>query len=148
VLGKKLLVVAPADSPHGRRILAIAKEGKGSTNTVVGDPTVGGATLRVVANGGSDTDQTFSLPAAGWSGATGGFKYTNKTTGGAVRSAQISRTGAGIFRIRVSIRDTSGPVNNVPPNPGTDGGLVLTLGGGGDSYCVAFGGPAGGKIGA
>ena len=146
ILGKKLLIVAPADSPHGRRILAQAKE-KSSPNTVVGDPTVGGATLRVIANGGTDTDETYTLPAAGWSPVSGGFKFSNTTTGGPVKSALISKTGSGIFRVRISVRDTGGTVNNVPPNPGTDGGIVLTLGGG-DSYCVAFGGAAGGKIGA
>jgi len=42
-------------------------------------------------------------------------------------------------------RGTRRQVSIVPPNPGTDGVMVLSINGG-DSYCVPFGGAAGGKI--
>ena len=41
------------------------------------------------------------------------------------------------------LRGTDGPIGVVPPNPGNDGGFILSLNGG-DSYCVGFGGAAGG----
>jgi hypothetical protein len=43
----------------------------------------------------------------------------------------------------VQIQGKYGPVNVVPPNPGDDGGFILTLTGG-NTYCVGFGGAAGG----
>ena len=142
ILGSKFLVKSPSLDATKRKVSGAAKE-KGSPNTVVGNPIASGASLRVIANGGTDSDQTFSLPAAGWSVSGGGFKYSNKTTGGAVRKASIRRTPGGTFQLKVALSGSGGALNVVPPNPGDDGGYILTLTGG-DSYCVAFGGAVGG----
>ena len=57
-----------SDDPVRRRLLVIGYEDVGTPNVVVGDPTVGGATLRVIVRGDlGTTEQTFDLPAAGWS---------------------------------------------------------------------------------
>ena len=57
---------------------------------------------------------------------------------GEMASDVIKKTPSGAFIIKISASAAIGP-----PNPGDDGGFILTLGGG-DRYCVAFGGPAGG----
>src|SRR5262245_2720015 len=51
-----------------------------STNTIMGDPTVGGATLTFLANGATSSQQAFDLPAAHWSTfGTTGFRYDDAT---------------------------------------------------------------------
>lgn len=113
------------------------------------------------------TEQTFDLPAEGWNSYITrhdwpvymGFRYTNVVTGGAVRSMTIERSGfsspegtppptepkPGKFRVRIQLLGHDGPIDLVPPNPGTEAGVELTLGGG-DTYCLVFGGAAGGTV--
>src|SRR5262249_19681076 len=85
--------------------------------------------------------------------------YTNRNVGGPVRSLLIKRADyrspegtpppeipkPGPFRLKLRLLGRDGAIDALPPNPATDGGLVLTLGGG-DSYCAAFGGAAGGDV--
>ncbi len=168
ILGGRFDVRGWSDGDPARRVvLVMANEGPASTDPFVGDPTVAGATLRVVARGdGAVSDETFDLPAAGWISffklhdwpVYKGFIYSNAVTGGAVRSVVIKRSGyaspegtpppdppaPGIFRVKVLLVGRYGPLDVLPPNPGTDGGIVLTLGGG-DAYCVGFGSAAGGR---
>jgi hypothetical protein len=156
------------DAPSRRRVAVFAKEGPASLDLLVGDPTVAGATLRVVALGPDTTvDETFDLPAAGWKATFKlhdwpvfkGFRYDDTLPGGAVKTVIVKRSGyaspegtpppeeprPGIFQIKVKILGSQGPVAVRPPNPGSEGGIVLTLGGG-DAYCVGFGGAAGGTV--
>ncbi len=144
VLGKKLQIKDTPGHPTKRRVSASAQE-RGSANTVVGNPMVSGATLQVIANGGTDSNQTFDLPSSGWSPIGSlGYKWSNRNQPPTpVRSASIKRTAGGTFRLKIDVNAASGTVDVVPPNPGTSGGFVLTIAGG-DSYCVAFGGSAGG----
>src|SRR5262245_64579346 len=82
VLGRSIAVKSTPGDATRRRVTGSAKE-KGSPNTVIGDPTVAGAVLTVVANGGTSSVQTFALnqgiTSAGapfWSGdAVKGFTY-------------------------------------------------------------------------
>lgn len=169
ILGGTLSLRGSADgNPTRRRGLVIAYEDVGTPNLVLGDPTIAGATLRLVVRGDAGTtEQTFDLPAAGWNAyitrhdwpVYKGFRYTNFTTGGAVRSITIERGGfsspegtpppvdpkPGEFRMRITLVGLDGPFDVGPPNPGTEGGIELVLGGG-DTYCVAFGGAAGGTV--
>jgi hypothetical protein len=154
--------------PLRRRGTVYGFEDVGTTNLVIGDPTANGATLRIVVRGDAGTtEQTFDLPAAGWKSyitrhdwpVYKGFRYTNESTGGAVHLITIERGNfaspegtpppeeplPGKFRMRVYIRGIEGPVDVAPPNPGTEAGIELTLGGG-DTYCVTFGGAAGGTV--
>src|SRR5947209_4208643 len=142
VLGRKFQIRNLAGGASGGTVRGDARK-TGSTNTVAGDPTTNSATLEVIANGGTASDQTFNLPAAGWSPISGGFKFSSASVGGAVRQASIRKMQSGIFRIKIQIDGRGGTVGIVPPNPGDDGGFILTLGGGASS-CVAFGGTAGG----
>lgn len=142
ILGRRLQVSNPS-TPNRRRVSIVGQE-RTNVNTVVGNPTTAGATLQVTANGGTSTSQTFVLPSSGWRVlGTIGYRYTNSVPGGAVRQATIKRTPSGNFQVRTIISGRGGTVNIVPPNPGNNGGMVLTLNGG-DSYCVSFGGVAGG----
>ena len=142
ILGKRLQVRNPG-SPSQRKVMGQARE-RFSPNPIVGDPVANGAALRVIANGGTDSDQAFDLPATGWrrTGASG-FRYSNRIPGGAVSKASIRKTRNGTFQMAVLVQGKSAPVDVVPPNPGDNGGFVLTLTGG-NTYCVGFGGAAGG----
>jgi len=115
----------------------------------VGDPTVNGATLRVIARGTTGSDQTFTLPAGpGWrliGSPPIGYRYSAASGPGAVRSLLVKRTAAGTFGMKVALLGRLGPIDVVPPDVGTEGGVILTIPGGA-SYCVDFGGPAGGIL--
>lgn len=144
VHGTTLIVKDPGTAAK-RKITVKAKEAA-SDNTLVGDPTVSGASITITASGATPTSQTFTLPAGTsamtgkpfWSGdAEKGFKYKDgKGENGAVKTAQIKLKG-GTFQIKVSINGKGGPVDVVPPNPGSAGCAFLTIGGG-DAYSVQF----------
>jgi hypothetical protein len=147
ILGNTLTVKNPSTADK-RKVVGKGKE-KNSPNAIVGNPTtpLGGATLTISADGGTPTTQTFSLlqgtnPTTGkpyWSGdAIKGFKYKDpKGDQSAVKSAQIKKSGSGVFIIKVVVNGKNGPVLVIPPNPGTSGCLLLAITGG-DSYSVAF----------
>src|SRR5205085_894483 len=118
---------------------------RSSDDTIVGDPLANGASLDVVANGATSSAQTFSLPKEGWKRIGSlGFQYSSRIPGGAVKKARIRRTSGGIFQMSVLVLGRGGDVTVVPPDPGSDGGFILTLTGG-DRYCAGFGGAAGGN---
>lgn len=147
ILGNLFLVKDPAPdaSPDPtKRIIKVAGKESASPNTIVGDPTATGASLRIIANGANDYDQTFPMPAAGWTPLSTGFKYRDGGTFGAVRTAYIKAVN-GKFAIKAIVKGSQGLVTVEAPNPGTDGGGILAITGG-DSYCMAFGGAAGGTI--
>ena len=65
ILGRQLVVKNPfgeADSTGKRQFVVKARE-IGSPDTIVGDPTAGGASLSITLNGGTPSMQTFALPA-------------------------------------------------------------------------------------
>ncbi len=152
ILGRALTVKNPSDATK-RKLVGIAKE-KGSPNVIVGNPTVsgsaGGAILRFVALGASSSDQSFVLPqgtsSSGkpfWTavGSTG-FKYRDsRGEQGPVKLAFIKRTPSANFLIKAQVSGRNGPVNVVPPNPGTSGFMTLKIGTGtsGERYCVQYG---------
>ena len=141
VAGKLFLVKNPkADDPGKRKILYLAKEAP-SDNTVVGDPVVDGASLRVTLD--SQT-QCFSMPATGWRTLHGiGYRYQDPTGSlGPVKTAFIKRNGKGVFLNKVVIKAKfgTGPqphITVVPPNPGVEGDTNFHLGTG-DQYCASF----------
>jgi hypothetical protein len=153
IQGRTLVVKDPTAGAltTKRNVLAVALE-KSSAATLQGDPTLpgsaGGAILHLVANGANSTAQTFSLPQ-GTSPTTGrpywslvgssGYKYRDaKGDQGAVKTLLVKRSPSGTFLIKAIIAGKNGPVDVVPPDPGTDGYLELTLGSG-DRYCVKYG---------
>jgi len=145
ILGKKLQLKDTPGVPAKRRIIGSGQE-RQSANTVAGNPTTSGAALTVIANGGRSSSQTFDLPSSGWSAISSlGYRWSNRgQPGNPVTRAIIKKTPRGTFQLTIKIDGTAGAVDVAPPNPGTSGGFVLAITGG-DSYCVAFGGPAGGK---
>jgi len=160
VLGKIFLVKdpSPGTDPSKRKLSCQANE-PGSNDMVMGDPVTNGATVEVIATaaaGGTSSDQVFSMPGGpNWKPiSTIGFKYKDSTgLNGPVKSAQIKKTPGGTFQIKLQIKGLLGPgaqphITVTPPNPGAEGGMFLTiLGAGGGTYCVRYGGTAGGNIG-
>lgn len=145
---RELTVVGRQDTP-----------GEGQAQ-IEGDPTVAGATLQVVVNGGvlASQSETYPMPASGWRRLPGkptsvilGYAYDDPSPGafGPIRSAIVKAKG-GRFLFKARILGTSGPgpqphIGIVPPDPGTEGGVAFTIGDG-DTYCVTFGGEAGGQV--
>jgi dienelactone hydrolase len=133
-----VLVVKDRGAPEKRKVVVKAKEAA-TDATIVGDPAANGATITISANGAVPSEDTYTLPAgASWTGnALDGFKYTDRTgANGPVKLAQIKRRGDA-FLIKIIVLGALGPVNVVPPDPGTDGCALLAIGGG-DSYSVQF----------
>src|SRR5262245_52919935 len=162
ILGKSFSVKDPEPGVDvtKRKVSAVGREFS-SPNTVIGDPTVDGATVEIIANGTSPSSQIFTLPAAGWKRAPAkltdplqGYTYKDPNPGllGPVKSAVIKQPSSPTkpFSLKVSIKGANGPgpqphITVLPPNLGTDGAVIFTLGTG-DRYCMTFGGTSGGKV--
>ena len=132
---------APSGDMLKRKVIFKSQGGSGSTNTIVGDPVVNGATLHVTLSGGAD--QCFDLPASGWSPiGLLGFKYKDFDGPGAAISASIKKTTMGVFIIKAKLAGRVGPLDIVPQaaTAGFDTNLSL---GGGDEYCSGGATPSG-----
>jgi acetyl esterase/lipase len=143
VLGQSLVIKNPSTAEK-RKITVKAKE-KSSDDSIVGDPLTNGATVTITANGSSTSEETYTLSAGAsaagkpfWTGdAVKGFKYSDsKGENGPVKRAQM-KLKSGVFQIKVSLDGKIGTIAVVPPFPGTDGCVLLTILGG-DSYSVQF----------
>ncbi len=150
VLGKRFMLAdpRPGGDPTLRRGTLLARE-TNSSATVVGDPVTNGASITIVANGRVPSSQTLLLPNDSWRATSTGFRYDDRrAVHGPVQMVDVHRNSRGSFEIAVRITSPQGVFSVVPPDPGTDGGfsLTLTTGGIGDTYCVAFGGAAGGAV--
>jgi hypothetical protein len=150
ILGARLRVRNPdAADATARRAFATARE-TASDATVVGDPTaarsLGGAFLEIFANGASPSTESFALAQGTrrsgkpfWRAVSGGFRYRDPAgEQGPISDLLITRSSAGVFRIRATASGRHGPLALVPPAPGTDGYLTLSLAGG-ERYCVLYG---------
>ena len=124
---------APDGDPVKRRLTFKSKTPPGTT-TVVGNPTIGGATLRVKLTDG--TEQCFDLPAEGWAPiGTFGYRYKDFDGPGAVTAALIKRSFNGTFLVKLRLSGRTGDFDVVPVvgNSGFDLNLALD---GGDQYCA------------
>lgn len=149
VLGTSLVVKNPGAAAK-RQILVKAREAA-SDDSLIGNPAGAGATVTVAVDGASPSEETYSLPAGVspttakpyWTGdASRGFEY--RDPGGEnspVKKAQISLRN-GVFGIKIIIDGKYAPVAVVPPDPGSDGCVLLDVADG-DSYSVRF---AGGRV--
>ncbi len=146
IAGKRLVVRDPGGAEDRRKVIVAGREAA-TAATVVGDPSAGGATLRLVTSGLTLSDVTYTLAAAGWRPISGGFVYSGPTTGDPVKKVTLRKSAAGLFRVRVVASGGIGslPLDVVQPDAGTDGGVILTITGG-ETYCVSFGGAAGGTV--
>jgi hypothetical protein len=108
IRGKKFLVKNLTGAEEVRRVIALGRETATDIGpAIVGDPTVAGATLRVIATGNVDSDQTYVLDAGGWSAAgTTGFKYAGPTGGDGdpVKKVIIRRTSAGVALLKAVLK--------------------------------------------
>jgi hypothetical protein len=150
IRGATLLLKNPrADDPSRRRLVATARE-RHSPDVVSGDPTLagggGGALLVIGVNGGTPASQTFPLAQGTarsgkpfWRAlGSAGFRYDDpEGEQGAVRSLLVKKAGR-TFRLKAVVLGTLGPLDLVPPDPGTDAALELAFTGGG-RYCVTYG---------
>lgn len=160
ILGKSYVLKDPKPGvdPSVRSCVVLGKE-LASSNTVVGNPISGGAQIDIAANGANSGVQQFFLPAGaatppgpGWKAlGTLGFSYKDSAgVNGPVKVAIIKRASNGTFLVKAVIKGALGPgpqphITVLPPAPGNDGGMRFTIGAG-DSYCVQFGGAAGGLV--
>src|SRR4051812_33686186 len=137
VLGKRLLVKNLGAASNAKVVLEAVE--RGSDDAVAGDPSAAGATLSISLYGSTPSAQVFTLPAAQWSGdASRGFKYRDASgASGPVKRVTLRRSAAGKFVIDILINGHLGPINLVPPNPGSAACARLDLTGG-DSYSVRF----------
>ena len=137
---KSLLVKNPSGLAASRTIVWSVSE-KASSNTLVGDPTVNGATLNIQLSPGGI--QCVQLPAIDWdrigTDRTGtiGFKYNDASLDhGPVRSALIKKLPSGTFQIRVQLKGSG--ISVVPGNP--TGAYAVNLNVvAGDEYCSGSG---------
>ncbi|MDG2305832.1 MAG: hypothetical protein P8R42_14545 [Candidatus Binatia bacterium] len=148
LLGKRLFVrdASAGTDPTKRKVVVTAKE-VASPDTIVGTPLVSGAVLDVAANGGNGTTQTFVLLAGADSkgksfwralGPTG-FVYSDpRGEQGPVKKVVLRKSASGTFSLKVVLLGKNGPLDIVPPAPGTDGHATLRFPGG-DRYCVEYG---------
>jgi hypothetical protein len=154
VRGKEFAVTDSVPSDPARRKLDVAAREKPSAASVSGDPRMppnsNGGVLHLVVAGATPSTQTFMLPAGTslrgrpfWrSIPPGGFQYTDPDgEHGPVRKLRVLRSASGTFEISAKLRGNAGGLDIVPPNPGTEASLLLTLGSG-DRYCVRFGSDA------
>jgi hypothetical protein len=154
ILGRSLTLRNPSGDEPQRTIVAQGQETPTDIGpAVIGDPTISGATLRIIASGTMNSDETFVLDAAGWRPFGGyrarlGYLYLGPTgaDGDPVRKVLLNRTPQGKALFKVILRGTLGTqdLDVVPPNQGIEGVVVLTINGGGSTYCMGFGGAAGG----
>jgi len=162
VLGRSFVVRNPSPGGASERTVVVSGRGTASDAALVGDPLANGATLQIIANGAMPTRQsTLVLPPgpyartsrAGWkvrvAGGATTYTYIDKRgTNGPVRFLTIrhlASAGADSIEFRALLTGKLGPIAVAPPNPGTDGGAIFSINGG-DRYCVAFGGAAGGDV--
>jgi hypothetical protein len=150
LLGKLALVKNPNLDAGRRKFVLKAKE-IASPHPLTGNPIIGGATLTIALNGMTPSSQTFVLPhgAASWSPiGTIGYKYKDANLiNGPVKLLIYKKSGSGAFTLTVIGKAGGSPtLNLVPPNAGTEIQASFVPGGGGDRYCTAIGGVAGGTL--
>ena len=127
---KKLLVNSP---PSGNKTVIYMS--KNTTGTVVGDPTVSGATFTVTLTPGGT--QCATLPASGWKATPVGFKYKDpQLANGPVKVALIKETPSGNFLLKVI--EKSAAITVAPGNPTATYGTSFEINGG-DQYCASTG---------
>src|SRR5262245_3562931 len=147
-------VLLNSDLLNQRAANASALE-RNATATIVGDPTqtgsAGGAILTLIADGGTPSSQTFSLPQGTrsdgkpfWTAVgTRGFAYADPAgEQGPVRLVVITKSDLRRFIIQAAAVGNATTLDVAPPNPGTDAFMTLKLGlapDAGDRYCVQYG---------
>jgi len=148
--GAAFAVSDPSPSDPARRKLSfVARESGGSP--VSGDPVApassGGAMLQILLEGGAPSAQLFALPELAPSRrkpfwrpiGSAGFRYADpRGENGPVRSLRLRLSRSGRLDLAGKLSGRGGPLELVPPDPGTGAFVTLALGSG-DRYCVRYG---------
>src|SRR5262245_57046117 len=154
ILGNKFQLLAKPGYPLSSKLVLKAQESL-SPEQILGDPATNGAVLTILLNGGTPSTQVITLPAGTrWRGASqitspgkAYWKYreSNLARVTPVKSLQYAISYSGKFKLQLSMDSRYFPITVGVPNPGTYAGMVLSIPGG-DTYCVNFGGVAGGTF--
>ena len=137
VLGKSFVVKDPARGLHDtlRSVVTFGKE-RTSIDTIVGDPVTRGATVEIVANGATSTDQLFILPPElpGTAGRVEdsrspvvGYSYEDSLNERTAKQALIERVGHSWSRFSRARPGPQPHIMVVPPAP-TDGDATINGG--------------------
>ena len=127
---KKLLVKNP---PSGNKKIVYLS--KNTSSTVVGDPSLNGATFAIALTPGGT--QCVTLPSSGWTTTPVGFKYKDpQLANGPVKVALIKATPSGNFLLKVIAK--SGAITVAPGNPTASYGTSFAINSG-DEYCSSTG---------
>ena len=147
ILGKQLKLKHPPSNVE--TVIGFGKE-VASAATVVGDPLANGAVVMLFANGDTNQSTGFALPpgafvpgGAGWVATPTGYIYKASGIPDGVKKCLIKKTAKGVFLLRCLLKGNVPGLE--PPGNITDGGMHFEIIGG-DTYCVALGGAAGGRI--
>ncbi len=119
----------------GGKLVKVLSKGAFQMPAPGNEPTAVGATLHVFDVGGAGGDNTYNLPAAGWTGdPIKGYKY--KGAGTATDPCKVVLIKPKILKAVCKDRGAGG-VTLSPPFAGT---AAAVIGAGGDRYCGEFGG--------
>jgi hypothetical protein len=151
ILGRSLRVASPPGAAPGYRKVVVSARERASVQTISGDPTApadtGAALLHIILDGATPSAQTFTLrPGTARNGRPfwrallpGVFEYADPYgEQGPVQSLRLRKDARGGVRLGIKIKGPATKVALAPPNPGSQGHALLTLGTG-DRYCVRFG---------
>jgi DNA-binding beta-propeller fold protein YncE len=146
VRGKKVIVKDPVPSDASRRRLTLLAKEPGSPNVISANPITGGATVTITLSGTNSSSQTFTLPSGAtfWRAiGTIGYKFRDGTAATGLQTLIVKKTQTGVFIVKAIGKGAA--LSLLPPATGTYAEATVTLGGA-DTFCTAFGGPAGGTI--
>jgi Ca2+-binding RTX toxin-like protein len=147
VFGSTISLLGNAD-PSKKKLNLKARDlliGTGAGNGSIDDPTVQGATLRVVSSAGGGFDSSYSLPASNWGlvgapGANKGYKYKDsKRLLGPVSSALLKAGGSGKAGQLSFVGAGSALGHTLAADPSTVS-IAATLGA--QRFCAQYGGIA------
>jgi hypothetical protein len=143
VVGKKLAVRdgSGGTDPTRRRVVVAVQQ---QAAPLDGDPTAHGASFAIEVG---TVHQIWSLPASNWRAIRSGFSYADSPGQyGPVRRLKIRHDAHDVFSIKAALSSAKAPLDVVPPNPGVDGGIAVIMQDSGQTYCVWYGGIAGGTV--
>jgi hypothetical protein len=144
LVGRKLAVrdrSAGADATRRRVVVTVQQQG--GFLSLEGDPTAHGASFAIEVGA---VHQIWSLPASNWRAIRSGFSYADSLgLNGPVRRLKIRHDARDVFLIKASLSGAKAPLDVVPPNPGTEGGIAVVMDAG-QTYCAWYGGVAGGVV--
>ncbi len=145
ILGTQVRIKDPTGVEDRRQVKVVGKESQTALPTPLAQPGAG-ATLTVVTQGTTPSAQAFVLTGTWVAAGSSGWKYVAGGTA-PVKLLLLNRTANGTAQLKVLLKGNVGtdPLTLVPPNLGTEAGIILDDGNG-TRYCLRLGGAAGGVV--